>query len=59
MLYNKGDKVRTGYGIGKIIDIKCLEYDKNTIYCYKVKYSIFKKLWCFEFSIEERISQYV
>lgn len=59
MKYSIGDKVKTGYGVGKIVDIKGLDYNGNITYCYKIKYSLFKKLWCFEFSIEGKVDKEV
>lgn len=58
-MYNIGDKVRTGYGIGKIVDKKVLEAGNSKTNCYLIKYRLFKKLWCFEDSIEERFSRWI
>lgn len=51
--YQKGDKVRTIYGVGKVIDIGSIEHVKGPYYAYKIRYSIFKRpRWCFEDAIE-------
>jgi len=49
MKFKIKDKVKTGYGIGKIVKIKFI--GKNPIYL--IKYSLIKKLWAFEDSIEK------
>lgn len=56
MKYNIGDRVKTNYGIGTIVKVKSIEYMGTTNWCYKIKYNLFTRLWCFEFSIEGKVT---
>lgn len=60
-MYNIGDMVRTRYGVGKIVKKEALPFTTGdtVYYAYKIKYSLFKRLWCFEDSIEERLSRWI
>lgn len=54
--YNKGQKVKTEYGKGKIIEIGAIYKSEDKVYyTYRIKYSLFKKLWCLEDTILEEI----
>lgn len=50
--YEIGDKVKTSYGTGKVIARRDLISEYSVTYCYKIRYSLFRRLWCFEFTIE-------
>lgn len=49
MKFKIKDRVKTGYGNGKIVKIKFIENSP----VYLIKYSLLKKLWAFEDSIEK------
>ena len=49
MKFKIKDKVKTGYGVGKIVQIKFI--GSNPVYL--IKYGLLKKLWAFEDSIEK------
>lgn len=55
MKYNIGDKVKTAYGIGKVVEATDIDCNGNITYAYKIKYGLFKRLWCFEFNIEGKV----
>ena len=53
MKYKIRDKVKTGYGIGRIVDTKALKYIEKCHYAYFIEYEDGERLWALETSIEK------
>ena len=51
-MFKKNDKVKTGYGIGIVIDMRILQYCDIDYYSYYIKYPDGECLWAFEDSLE-------
>lgn len=58
-MYEIGDNVETIYGKGKIIKKQIIAFNKDGMNCYLIKYSLFKRRWCFENSIIKRLSRWI
>ena len=58
-MYEIGDNVNTIYGKGKIIKMQIVPLNGKSLRCYLIKYSIFRKRWCYESSIMQKLSKWI
>ena len=58
-MYEIGDNVETIYGKGKIMKVQIVPFPGKNIVCYLIKFSLFKKRWCYESSIIKRLSRWI